>query len=416
MERQDRHLGGRAVGHAAGDRAFSHRVVEGGRVVAAPPVRRRPLLHGGLPHRAPHQRDGDRVVGIGRRQVSVLAPLSHGEHVGVFQVAAARQEPEGVRESLRPPGERRLAKTLEHGTRRGDRRKRGLRHAAAGQGAVVREGRGGIDRAVRVDAQGVPARIAEIELHAGLTVGAAANGLEVVERDAELARPIGGAIDRGEDLGGRGEEAVVRRLRAPPPVRPHQVLGLRAPPSRVLGQERELRQIPARDDRRQRDVETQPREKSHAVHGLLERAGAADRVVGLGPRPVHGNLELHELAREGIEARPTRAAKEGGVGQDDQLAGALFRDQPDQVVDVGPQERLPTRHVETLDPELKGLGDHAPQLRPGHPGRLAGAGIDETVSAGEIAGVVRVEPELPQPLGRGMGRSPFVGLPRERLE
>src|SRR5207244_816233 len=94
----------------------------------------------------------------------------------------------------------------------------------------------------------------------------------------------------------------------------------------------------------------------------------------------------------------------------------LQRDELDEVVEVGPEERLASRDVEALDAEIEGL---AHELRCGvgrDAGRLAGPRADEAVRAGEVARVVQMEPQLARRVRSAVAAAPCVGLPVEGRE
>ncbi len=186
--------------------------------------------------------------------------------------------------------------------------------------------------------------------------------------------------------------------------------------SRGMPRRRELPQVLHGDDRRQRDLEAQIGDHLDAVERPLEGAGAADRIVRLRPAPVHRDLKLHELAGEAAQGRTARSAKERGVGQEDQLAPPLLGDASNQPVQIRPEKGLPARHVETLDAELAGLVDEPLELLRRKTGRFARPRIRQTVRAGEVAGVVRVQPQLAQARGARVMEATLVGGPFDRSQ
>src|SRR2546428_12089350 len=85
-------------------------------------------------------------------------------------------------------------------------------------------------------------------------------------------------------------------------------------------------------------------------------------------------------------------------------------------MEVGTQERSPAGHVETLDTECNRVGQNPAEGLAGKARSLPGARVDQAVAAGEVAGVVRVQPELPEPLGTDVARTALVGRALEGLE
>src|SRR5206468_6347928 len=80
------------------------------------------------------------------------------------------------------------------------------------------------------------------------------------------------------------------------------------------------------------------------------------------------------------------------------------------------QDRFPAGHVETLDTECNRVGQNPAEGLAGKARSLPGARVDQAVAAGEVAGVVRVQPELPEPLGTDVARTALVGRALEGLE
>ena len=203
-------------------------------------------------------------------------------------------------------------------------------HAAAGE---RRRGRGErrrrVDGAVGVDAERIPAGVAEVVLHAGRAVDPAARDVQVVERDAAPGRLVRDREDGAHDASDLGEESVpplVRRARAGAPT------SGAASPAPVSAASRvsvcQLAQVLLRDDRRERDVEAPLGEEPDAVERLAEGSGPADRIVGpRGSRAVDRDLELEALARTRVEPLAARPAEERRVRQNDQLASALLGDE-----------------------------------------------------------------------------------------
>ena len=121
------------------------------------------------------------------------------------------------------------------------------------------------------------------------------------------------------------------------------------------------------------------------------------------------------IAYRDEELASFRAAEERRVGQHNQLASTFFRDPAHEVVDVGTEEGLASRHVEALDSDLQRLVDDAAQRRCGKTLRPVRRGAHEAMAARQVAGVVRMEPELLEPIGSDVPAATLVRRAREGL-
>ncbi len=344
-----------------------------------------------------HEGELDRIVGIGCEQVALR------EAPGVLPVAPAGKEAERIGRHRGLLGQAGHAQSAHDGRAVEDLGEVLARCVAAVQRRLVRKRGRGIHLAVEVDAQRVPAAVAEVVFHARDAVHAALHRFDVIERHTHglgSVRRIVHGRDKVRDL---REEAVQARRRPAALVGPHQVLALRARVLRDAGERRQLGEVPPGGHGRERHLVPQVSQEARAIERLREGARAAQEIVRLRASAVHRHLEPHPSTVERAELRANTPLKHRGVCEHDDLETPSA------------DERLAARDVESLETQLDRPVHDAPEPPEREPGILSGARRNEAVGAREVAGVIELQPQLPEALRRHERRPPRIGLAGKAL-
>ncbi len=177
--------------------------------------------------------------------------------VAVLHIAPARDEPERIATHAVLVDNGRRPKLARHRTFQPD-----LPHGACGgvpQGerGVARKGSRGIETAVRVEAEAVPAGVAEVEFNARLAVHAQLKGLIIVESDPQR---VGAPFDFAAQF----QQLIMRREKIPelierpsPSVEPHEMDRFGPVVFRELGEVNHVPEVRPGDGRGEGNIEAE---------------------------------------------------------------------------------------------------------------------------------------------------------------